>query len=273
MSHGVGWTVAWKRMLAFEAVQKGGLFPADISSCSPPQIEVKGEVLSQNPVPQESAFVGFPERSLQGLESLGILVTEIDETPSGSGRVGCQDHPLNHAMGIVVHQDPVFETAGFSFVRVTDKGFRVPTCILNSLPFASGWKARSAAPGQLTLADGPDDVVRLHFQDCPVQGLIATAFPVAVHRRAALVADPGKDALFDAARVGRRERRGPGDQGVGVAADKQGVTLDDGYGIITASGAGHFFGAFSECLQKLQPAAETTDGSRADSRMPVASLE
>ena len=96
----------------------------------------------------------------------------------GPHRIAAQNDPLNHQVGVDVHQHPVLEGAGLHFVGVGHHIARKARIGGDERPFAAGGKAGAAPAPEAGVQHQLPDLLRRPLFHGLDQRLIAAALPV-----------------------------------------------------------------------------------------------
>ena len=202
---GEGGLVAGEGVFAFERVEEGAFFAADVGSGAASDVEVEFESGAEDVVAEESGLAAFGEAFFEEGVGLRVFVAKVDETSRGSGGEARDGHSFDKGEGIVVHEGTVFEAAGLAFVGVADDGFGVAVAVGDGFPLETGGESGTATAREFGGGDGVDDVLWGGGEGFPerVEGVsgkgIASGF-----------ADVGEEGFSGGAGVGGREGRGGG---------------------------------------------------------------
>ena len=213
------------------------------------------------PSPEETGLGSVGDRGLQQALGAGILVAEVDEPARGSRRVGGDRHPLDHRVGIVVHQHPVLEAPRLSFVCVADDRLRAARRVANRAPLSPRGEPRTAPTRQTALVDQVEHGLRLERQRAFQSGIPA-AGAVAIERVASGLADSRENALLGSRRRRGRKQRWGFAQVVRARSGENGVPSQHRHGVVAPSRTGHRLGEEAgrfETRDHVPSAAERAD--------------
>ena len=242
---GEGGTVAGEGMPALQRVQQRRLLAADVGAGAAPDHQPEGEVRPQDPVAQQPRRLRLGDRAFENPERLGVLVAQIDEPALRTGRVRRQRHPLDHPVGIVVHEHPVLEAAGLALVGVAHDRLWSARRVRHRPPLPPGGEAGPAPARQPARVDRVDHFARGHPAGRPLQRLVAALAAVPLQRGPPGPPDSREHALLDAFRGRRRQRRRRARQGARGRPGQDGVAVDHRHRLIAAPGTRHGVGVVS----------------------------
>ena len=133
-----------------------------------PDFEVETGV--EDVLAQEPVRPALLQTDGQILHRQGIFVPHVDIPLVGPDGESPDDHPLDHAVGVALHDGPVHERPGVPFVSVADHVSRIPVGFLAGSPFPRGGKPAPPAPPQPGLFHGGDDLLGGHGCQSLAQG-------------------------------------------------------------------------------------------------------
>ena len=134
---------------AFQAFDQPGFLAADVSGGSAMKIDVEREFLAQDVLAQQVVGIELVDGRLQPIVGQRVFVAEIDVGGLGPRGVATDDDPLEHLVGIVLHQNAVVERAGLALVGIDAHVDRAGMILGQEEPFQPGRKAGPAAPRRL----------------------------------------------------------------------------------------------------------------------------
>jgi hypothetical protein len=103
------------------------------------------------------------DRDLQVDHRQRVLVPNVDVALSSADRVGSDDHPLEHRVGVALHDRAVLKGTGISLVAVAQHEATIADRPLARTPLASGVEAGTATPSLARGGDLVDHFVRTHL--------------------------------------------------------------------------------------------------------------
>jgi len=148
---------------AFDGGEQGGRFTADKRSAALVDVDVKGEIRSQNVFAQKAGFLGGGDGQGEVQHRQGIFVAHVDIPFGRADGVSADDHALENAVRIAFHQAAVHVSAGIAFVAVADDVFRRAVRPAAAFPFDAGRKSSSAPSAEPRFFHFIDHAFRRHF--------------------------------------------------------------------------------------------------------------
>src|SRR5690348_3964210 len=97
--------------MAFERLEQGRLFAADIRARSAKNDDAHVDRGSQTALTDDARCLGLPDGSLQPIGRADVLPADVDEGRLGADCVTAQCDALEHAVWLDLHQLAVFERA------------------------------------------------------------------------------------------------------------------------------------------------------------------
>ena len=89
---------------------------------------------------------------------IGVLGAQVDDAHAGADGAAADGHALEHKVGEVAQDDPVFEGAGLAFVGVTDDVLVLALFGRAEVPLHAGRESGAPATLEGGSGDGVDDV-------------------------------------------------------------------------------------------------------------------
>src|ERR1043166_873436 len=164
------------RQAAFslDGFQQRCLFPANISSRAEAHFYVEIQSRTENILSDQTSLPCLIHRRAHHLEGARKLSANIDVALACADSISGDDHSFDGAVRVFFHEDTVFESSWFRFVRVADNVFRFALSFGGTLPFDAGWKSRAAAAYQSRSLYLGNYVFRRHRQCFFQSGITAT---------------------------------------------------------------------------------------------------
>ncbi len=244
------WTDAHLAALAFEALQHGGLFTADVGACAQPHLQIEALAAAHDVAAEIARLVGGGDCTVESPVRMRVLGAQVDVSlrrADGNTRDG---HALDQCQGIPFHQHAVREGAGVALIRIAGDEFLLRRLIQDRLPLDAGRECGAAPTAQAGIRDGLYDGFRAHGKS-PAQTLVTVMDHVvrdadrigdadARERQALLTCQPGD------------RRRGPERQGVRPPGQETGG--EKSWNLRWRDGpVGHSPGRCSHLHHRLQP--------------------
>ena len=141
--------------LALQRIYDGGAFAADIGART-------GDNLDLRPAAKALLF-RLLHRLAQQFDGLFILAADIDETFLCTDGIGADQQPLDHRMGVALHDDAVLVGSRLTLVSIADQVFGLLFALKSAAPLFSGGEGCTAAPAEAAgFFDGQDEFTPVH---------------------------------------------------------------------------------------------------------------
>src|SRR5713226_3704942 len=164
--------------LAFERFHERGFFATFVGTRAGVHDQIKIEAGAEDIVAEVVARIGFVESSLDDVENVAILASNVDEAFRRANRASRNDDAFDHLVWVHLHQRTVLARAGLGFIGIADDVFRLRRILGNERPFHAGREARAAAPAQVGLPYLVDDRLWRHFPQRFFQRLVAVVLQI-----------------------------------------------------------------------------------------------
>ncbi len=158
--------------------EQGCLLTADKGAAAAHDLYVKGQLAPQNAASQIAAIPGISDSMRQILDSQVVLVTHINKPFIRPNGIGADNHPLQHGMGVPLHDAAVHKRPRIALIPVADD---ISWRFIGSgagLPFETRRKTAAPPPAQAGLQHLGNDLLRSHGFDRFFQGPVAVTLQI-----------------------------------------------------------------------------------------------
>ena len=165
--------------LAFDGRHQRGFLAANKRAGTDAHVHVEIERRFKNARAEQAQLLGLLDGDLQPRNRQRIFRAHVNKSLVRADRVSRDGHAFEHAVRIAFQNAAVHERAGIAFVGVANDIFFRAGRFGDRAPFETGGKTRAAASAQTALHHRLDHVLRRHFMQRLVQGLVAIRRDVA----------------------------------------------------------------------------------------------
>ena len=113
---------------------------------------------------EQAQFLGLSDGGHDVVDGHGVFVANIDIALVRADGKGADDHALQNAVRIALHQAAVHKRAGVALVAVADDVLDFVMGLAGGLPLVAGGEASATPAAQARLLHLVDNLLRLHLK-------------------------------------------------------------------------------------------------------------
>ena len=151
--------VAHDALLAFQALEHGGFFAADIGAGAEMQFDVEVETAALDVLAEPTAVARRVQRARQDRVCQRVFGTQVDIALARADRESGDGHGLDQAKRIAFHQHAVRERAAVAFVGVAGNVLLLACRVGDRAPLDASWKTGAAATAQAGFGNRVNDCI------------------------------------------------------------------------------------------------------------------
>ena len=160
--------------LPLDGRHQGSRLAAHEGPAAPSDLEIEGQLRTQNVPAQKTVFPGLGNRGPCVLDGQGVFLANVDVTSLSADRPGADQHALDHKMRVSLEDAPVHVGPGISFVGVTDDVLQVAGRGPAGCPLAARRVSCTASSPEAGGLEFFDDTLGLHAGQHLCQCLVAS---------------------------------------------------------------------------------------------------